>query len=61
MRNIVQIVSENKTTRKQEKVGEHQRQLFKAKIGYAEAIVEENGKRVTRHMVSLKDYDKQKS
>ncbi len=61
MRNIILIVSENKTTKKRERVSEHQRQLFKAKVGYAEAIVEENGKRVTRHMISLKDYGKQNS
>lgn len=44
---IIKIISENKKTKKNAIGG------YKAKIGYAEAIVEENEKLVTRHGVRV--------
>ena len=44
--NIVKIISEHKKTKRNLK----QQGMFHSKIGWVEAIVEENGKLVTRHL-----------
>lgn len=50
---IVQIISENKKNKRVIQNRQQVGKLYKAKKGYAEAIVEENGILKTRHMVKL--------
>lgn len=62
--NIIQVVSENKVTKKvmqdsSDQFGRKSRRpewvggLYKSKIGHAMCIVEENGVRKTKHMVKI--------
>lgn len=50
---IVQIISANNKTKRVIQNRQAVGNLYKAKIGYAEAIVEENGVLKTRHMVKI--------
>lgn len=50
---IVQIISENKKNKRIIQNRQHVGNLYKARKGYAEAIVEINGKLVTKHMVKI--------
>lgn len=50
---IVQIISANNKTKRVIQNRQAVGNLYKAKRGYAEAIVEENGVLKTRHMVKI--------
>lgn len=51
---VIKVISENKKTKRRYPNGSKTADGFQAKIGYAEVIVEENGKLRTRHMVEVK-------
>lgn len=51
---VIKIISENKSTHKRTiQKGDAPDWNFRTKIGYCEAIVEIDGKLVTRHMVKI--------
>ena len=52
---IIKIISANKKTKRRYHQGAIAPDGYKSKIGYAEAIVEEDGKLKTKHMVKIEN------